>query len=132
MLPDELSARSEVQRRGKYFENLEDLIPYGKARLLVQLTKDCLHNAPSQRPTAEQLVTMLGGMREHDDETITCNRAEVVMQTMLFWKQDIEEKEKHEKELVKKDDKIQQLQQQLHDTQVNKKIATHTHNNYYT
>ena len=97
VLPNELLARSEVQRRGKYFEKLEDLVPYGRARLIVQLTKDCLHNAPSQRPTAEQLVTMLGGMREDDNDIITTNRADVVTQTMIFWKQDTETKEKHEK-----------------------------------
>jgi hypothetical protein len=120
VLPDELLARSEVQRRGKYFEKLEDLIPYGRARLLVQLTKDCLRNAPSKRPTVEQLVTLLGGTTEDDNAIITSSRADVVMQTVLLWKRDTEAKEKHEEELARKDDNIQQLQQQLHDTQVNK------------
>ena len=32
-------------------------------RVLVQLIKDCLHNSPPQRPTAEQLVTALEGMK---------------------------------------------------------------------
>ena len=121
MLSDKLLARSEVQRRGKYFEKLEDLIPYGRARLLVQLTKDCLCNAPSKRPTAEQLVTLLGGTREDNIEIITANRADVVTQTVLLWKRDTEVKEKHKKDLSRKDDNIQQLQQQLHDTKVNKK-----------
>ena len=29
----------------------------------MQLTKDCLHNSPSRRPIAEQLVATLEGMR---------------------------------------------------------------------
>ena len=122
MVPDELLARSEVQRRGKYFEKLEGLIPHGRARLLVQLTKDCLRNAPSKRPTAELLVTLLEGTRENDEEILTFNRADVVMQTVLLWKRDTEVKEKHEEELARKDDNIQQLQQQLHDIQVNKRM----------
>lgn len=117
-----------MQRRGKHFKKLEDLLHYGRGRLLIQLIKDCLCNAPSQRPTAEQLVTLLGGMREEDNnEIITTDRAEVVMQIMTFWRRDIERKEKHEMELTKKEDDIQQLQQQLHDTKVNVIVGMYTY-----
>ena len=56
-------ARSEVERRGQYFEQLEDLLPGRIRQVLVLLIKNCLHNDPSQRPTAEQLVTSLEEMK---------------------------------------------------------------------
>ena len=42
---------------------LEDLLPGGIRQALVQLIKNCLHNAPSQRPTAEQVVTSLNELK---------------------------------------------------------------------
>ena len=56
-------ARSEVERRGQYFEQLEDLLPGRIRQVLVLLIKNCLNNDPSQRPTAEQLVTSLEEMK---------------------------------------------------------------------
>ena len=56
-------ARSEVERRGQYFEQLEDLLPGRIRQVLVLLIKNCLHNVPSRRPTAEQLVTSLEEMK---------------------------------------------------------------------
>ena len=50
-------------RREQYFEQLEDLLPGGIRLVLVQLIKNSLHNTPSRRPTAEQLVTLLEGMK---------------------------------------------------------------------
>ena len=61
--PDNFLGRSEVRRREHYFEQLEDLLPGGIRQVLVQLIKSCLHNAPSRRPTAEQLVTSLEVMK---------------------------------------------------------------------
>ena len=55
--PGRLLGRTEVERRQPYFDQLE-----GNAQL-VELIKTCLHNDPSQRPSAEQLVTALEGMR---------------------------------------------------------------------
>ena len=52
--PDQLLGRNEVERRGNYFDQLYRLL---------QLMKDCLHNVPSRRPTAEQLVTSLEEMK---------------------------------------------------------------------
>ena len=51
-------ARSEVERRERYFEQLER-----EQHRCTQLVKDCLHNSPSRRPTAEQLVATLKGIR---------------------------------------------------------------------
>ena len=60
--PDRLTGRTEVQRRGEYFEQLEQSV-LRQHQSIIQLTKDCLHNMPSRRPTAEQLVVALEGMK---------------------------------------------------------------------
>ena len=56
---ERLIGRTEVERRGRYFEQLDRRMVEGQQHPCVQLTKDCLHNTPSRRPTAEQLVTTL-------------------------------------------------------------------------
>ena len=55
-------ATTEVQRRGKYFDILEEQVS-SKHPALVQLIKQCLHNNPDERPTTEQLLTNLQEMR---------------------------------------------------------------------
>ena len=96
-------------RRGQYFEQLEDLLPGRVRRVLVPLIKDCLHNSPPQRPTAEQLVTALEGMKSDmegcygDLATIDAVRQ---VKTMKAMKQNSDE-------LSTKDDEIHRLQQQL-------------------
>ena len=55
-------ARTEVERRGRYLDPLER-----ENHCCLQLIKDCLHNTPSRRPTAEEIVTILEGMKEHVD-----------------------------------------------------------------
>ena len=58
-----LQARNEVQRRGQYIETLEAHIGrYHPA--LVQLVKDCLHNDPDKRPTTDDLLVGLQGLRK--------------------------------------------------------------------
>ena len=64
----QLMARSEVERRGQYFEQLEDLLPCRIRQVLVLLIKNCLHNVPPRRPTAEQLVTSLEEMKGEVEE----------------------------------------------------------------
>jgi hypothetical protein len=61
--PDRLVGRSEVERREQYFQLLDRRIVNGQRHPCVQLAKDCLHNSPLRRPTAEQLVATLEGMR---------------------------------------------------------------------
>ena len=55
-------ARTEVERRGRYLDPLER-----ENHCCLQLIKDCLHNTPSRRPTAEEIVTILEGMKERVD-----------------------------------------------------------------
>ena len=61
--PERLVARSEVERRGMYFEQLENSLLRGEQHPFVQLVKQCLHNIPSQRPTTEVVLRTLEEMR---------------------------------------------------------------------
>jgi hypothetical protein len=49
---------TEVERRGKYFKQLELDSQYLD---LIQLAKHCLHNHAPSRPTAEQTLCMCTG-----------------------------------------------------------------------
>ena len=54
---DELKARSEVQRRGKFLERANKLLLEGHP--LLKLIKQCLSNKPAHRPPAAELVERL-------------------------------------------------------------------------
>ena len=101
--PGRLLGRSEVERRQAYFDQLE-----GKA--LVALIKICLHNDPSMRPTAEQLVTALvevkGDIEGPCGELATMDAARQVKTAMALKKEKLNQ-------ITAKDQEIQQLQQQL-------------------
>ena len=105
-------ARSEVERRQNYF----DMLSFGMQHPYVQLTKDCLHNCPSRRPTAEQLVATLEGMRSDIEGPYgPVARADAVRQVVMmkaFIKKEAEMREKVN-ELAVKDREIQTLQQQV-------------------
>ena len=110
--PDKLVARSEVERRKEYF----DLLPFGARHSYLQLTKDCLHNSPLRRPTAEQLVATLEGMTADIEGPYgAVARADAVRQVVMmktFVKKDTEMREKVN-ELEAKNKEIQTLQQQV-------------------
>ena len=96
-----------------YFDQLEDLLPGGVRLLLIQMIKDCLRNTPSQRPTAEQLVTALKGMKgviEGDYGELATIDAVRQVRTMKALKSKSEDKLNM---LAAKDEQIHQLQQQL-------------------
>ena len=122
--PDRLVGRSEVGRRQAYFDQLEDLLsaPGGVRRHLVQMMKDCLRNDPSQRPTAEQLVTVLEGMKGDVEgpcgELATMDAMRQVKTAKALKKEKVDQ-------LAVKDQEIQQLQQQL---EVHFIITVHGHN----
>ena len=100
-------------RRQAYFDQLEDLLPGGIRRHLVQMIKDCLKNDPTERPTAERLVTALEGMKGDIEggygELATVDAVRQV-RTMKALKSRSEDKVN---ELTAKDEEIQQLRQQL-------------------
>ena len=105
--PGRLLGRTEVERRQPYFDQLEGNVQLAQ---LVRLTKRCLHNNPSQRPTAEQLVAELERVKVDIEgpcgKLATVDAVRQVMTAMAL-------KEKSEEkldELAAKDEEIQQLQ----------------------
>ncbi len=58
---EEIRGRSEVDRRGKYIDELTQKIANYPA--LIELVVNCLHNNPHRRPSTEQLLTRLEGIR---------------------------------------------------------------------
>ena len=104
--PERLMARTEVERRQLYFDQL-------KEETLVPLIKSCLHNTPLRRPSAEQLVRGLEEARatiEGDYGELATVDAVRQVRTMKALKKRSEDKIN---ELATKDENIQQLQQQL-------------------
>ena len=77
------------------------------------MIKDCLRNAPAQRPTAEQLVTALEGMKGAIEggygELATMDAARQVKTALVLKKKSRVKVD----ELTARDEQIQQLQIQL-------------------
>ena len=112
---DQLFPRSEVKHCGEYFEQLEGTMFRGR-HPCVLMTKQCLHNSPSRRPTAEQLMAILEGMRaDIEGHHGTVARADAVRQVLTMKALKIREKEEDIKinKLTAKNEEIQQLQSQL-------------------
>ena len=112
---DQLVPRSEVERHAEYFERLEGNI-LGGQHPCVQMTKQCLHNSPSRRPTAEQLVATLEEMRADIEGPYgAIARADAVRQVVMMKTLREREEETREKtnEVEAKEQVIQQLRHQL-------------------
>lgn len=62
-----VKARSEVERRQKYIELMEKKLSSEHSGL-VDLIKWCLHDNPCQRPSTEDLLTRLQGMKATLDQ----------------------------------------------------------------
>ena len=113
--PDIVLGRSEVERRREYIEQLEKHLCDGEHHPLTQMVKQCLQNASSRRPTAEQLVTELQGVRASIEGPcgLAVARADAVRQVIMTKEILGREAEVREKtnDLTAKDVEIQQLQQ---------------------
>lgn len=113
--PDKLIGRSEVERRQKYFDLLQQNLQGGQ-HPFVQFTKDCLHTLTSKRPTAEQLVSLLKEMKADIEglygELAKLDAIKQVTTTRVLKRKDAEVREKSN-ELTAKDNEIQQLRLQL-------------------
>ena len=120
--PDRLTGRTEVERRGQYFESLEQTVLCGRQHQpLVQLIKDCLHNTPSRRPSTEQLLQALEEMKatiEGPYGEFTKMDAVKQVTMMRALKGRDEDMRVKTDELAAKDGEIQQLHQQLEQAQV--------------
>ena len=112
--PRQLLARSEVDRRGNYFEHLERQLHRESAGYpLVGVVEQCLENIPEERPTAEQLVRVVEGLKGDIEgscgELTTMDAVRHVKTAMALKKKSREKVD----ELTAKEEEIQQLQQQL-------------------
>ena len=111
--PRQLLARSEVDRRGNYFERLERKLQESAGYPLVGVVKQCLENVAEERPTAEQLVTALEGLKGDIEgpcgELTTVDAVRQVKTAMALKEKNRESVD----ELTAKEEEIQQLQQQL-------------------
>ena len=114
--PERLVARSEVERRGVYFEQLENSLLRGEQHPFVRLVKQCLHNTPSQRPTTAVVLRTLEEMRaeiegpygSYDIVKLGLMRQVAVTRTLR----------QSESEVRRKDREIRRLQLELEQTQV--------------
>ena len=116
-----LLGRSEYERRGTYVDQLKNKLPTGEHHPFVQLISRCLQNDPSDRPTAEQLVTAMVEMKaEVDGPYGDFTKLDALKQvaTMRALKgRDSAVREKTA-ELAVKEMEIQQLHQELEQIQV--------------
>ena len=108
--PRQLMGRSEVDRRGSYFEHLERVLHRESAGYpLVGVVKQCLENIPEERPTAEQLVRVLEGIKGDIEgscgELTTMDAARQVKTALVLRKKSRVKVD----ELTAKEEEIQQL-----------------------
>ena len=114
--PEKLVGRSEVERRGLYFQQLENSLQRGEQHPFFKLIKHCLHNIPSKRPTTEVLLRTLKEMRakiegpygSYDIVKLDLMRQVAVIRTLR----------QSESEVRRKDREIRRLQQKSEQTQV--------------
>lgn len=55
----EVRARTEVERREKYFTQLEQKIPNGRHHPLTVMARECLDNLPDNRPEVSNILRTL-------------------------------------------------------------------------
>ena len=124
---ENLLARSEVDRRQVYIDQLEMILPNGGRHPLVQLVKHCLKNIASQRPTAEDVLRSLEEMKPIIDgpcgevARIDAVRQVVMMRAILGRETEVRRKTD---ESAAKDEEIHQLQQELEQEQVGSMIVS--------
>lgn len=84
---DIVLARSEVERRQRYFDILNKEILASKHSSLTWMVKRCLQNAPSRRPTMEEIAVELQRVKTDLEDvsgsTVYIPRADAVKQITL-------------------------------------------------
>ena len=114
--------RTEVERRGQYFETLEQTILCDRQyQQLVQLIKNCLHNTPSRRPSTDQLLHALKEMKAIVEGPYgEFARMDAVKQVAIMRALKVREEDVRVKtdELAAKHREMQRLQHQLEQSQV--------------
>ena len=113
--PDRLTGRTEIERRGQYFESLEQTVLSGRQyQPLVQLVKNCLHNNPSTRPSTEQVLEALEEMKA----TIEGPYGEISKLDAVRQVATMKALRGRDEDVRAKTDELQQLHQQLEQAQV--------------
>ena len=116
-----LLARSEVERRRTYIDQLNYQLPKNGHHPFVQLVTRCLQNEPHQRPTAEELIASLVEMKADIEgpygEVAKADSVRQVVMMRALRQRDTEVREKSD-ESAAKDVEIHQLQQELEHEQV--------------
>jgi hypothetical protein len=114
---DNLLARSEVERRQIYIDQLDRKLPEYGHHPLVQLVKQCLKNTASQRPTAEDVLRSLEEMRPVIDGPCgVVARADAVRQVVMM--RAILGRETEVRRKTDEAEEIHHLQQELEQEQV--------------
>ena len=113
---ERLLARSEVERRHHYIEQLGNMFPSGDQHAFVQLITRCLQNDNNRRPTSQELLASLETLRTdiegpYGDVARADAVGQVVMRRALK-KRDLELIAERT-ESAMKDDEIHQLQHEL-------------------
>ena len=65
--PRKLVGRSEIERRGEYFDQLERKLSDSAGYPLVKTVQECLDNIPSERPTFDEILAALEDVRKSLD-----------------------------------------------------------------
>ena len=124
---ENLLARSEVERRQTYIDQLDRKLPEYGHHPIAQLVKECLKNAAAQRPTTEDVLKSLEEMKPAIDDLCgevaraDAVRQVVMMRTILGRETEVRRKTD---ELAAKDEEIHHLQQELEQEQVGKYIIS--------
>ena len=84
--PNEVRGRSELECRGKYIDLLEAKVNSDHPAL-VELVKECLHNAPNRRPTTDDLLARLQRMREEVEGEYGGGAVKVDLSKMRLFKE---------------------------------------------
>lgn len=105
--PSRLVGRSEVERRAEYIQLLRE--QQGEQHPLLQLVCQCLHNTPTQRPSAEKLLQQLETVRSQIKGNFA--KLQVAMLSVL------------ETEMEEKDSEIERLRRDLWQAQVKVLVA---------
>ena len=105
--------QSELDHQGNYFEHLEKMLQVSAGYPLVGVVRQCMENIPEERPTVEQLVGVLEGLKGDIEgpcgKLATVDAMRQVMTAVALKKKSREKLD----ELTVKEEEIRQLQQQL-------------------